>query len=207
MKKPQLSFLSFNDCSGKVRWLLEELGVAYDDVQLSWKSGDLRTAAYLAKQPMGQVPVFEDGDVCLYESHAIVAYLADKHAEQKLAPDPKNLAERAAYYQWLFFTTNTAEDFFDRYFSLKQRTDDYKQQWETYIKDKVQMILGAIEKQLDGRDYILGAFSAVDPCMGNALDMVSEEPFLSDYPRTLAYYRRLAARPACKSSRIFERRT
>jgi glutathione S-transferase len=193
------------DCSGKVRWLLLELGIAFEDVKVSYKAGDLKTESYLAKNPIGQVPVLEDGPVTMYESFAIVAYLADKYNDKKLSPDPKALDKRSAYYQWLFFCANTAEGFFTRLQNLPSTTTDYQAQWGTYTHDKVQKVMGAIEKQLQGKDYILGEFSAVDTCMGYAIDSVIEESFVNDYPLTKAYYERLAKREACIKSEIFKR--
>lgn len=80
------------DCSGKVRWLLNEMGLPFEEIKVSYRNGDLKTPEYLAKHPLGQVPVLEDGTVTLFESYAIVAYLADKYPEKGMAPSPKDAA-------------------------------------------------------------------------------------------------------------------
>ncbi|MGE3757505.1 MAG: glutathione S-transferase family protein [Pseudobdellovibrionaceae bacterium] len=193
------------DCSGKVRWLLMELGVSFEEKKLSFKAGDLKAESYLAKHPMGQVPVLEDGNTTIYESYAIVAYLADKYIECGLAPDPKNIEDRGQYYKWLFFSSNTAEGFFSKLQKLPKMNEDYRQEWGDYIQDKVQKTLLIIEKQLTDRDYILGKFSAVDTCLGYALDAIVDEPFFKDFPRTQGYYSRLCQREACQRSEIFKR--
>jgi glutathione S-transferase len=191
------------DSGAKVRWLLNELGQNFEDVRLSYSAGDLKTQAYLAKHPLGQVPVLEDGDVTLFESYAIVAYLADKFAENKLAPSPSDIKSRGLYYQWLFFSIATVEDFFARYARRPDMKDEYLKDWGDYITQKIKMILTAVEKQLGTGEYILGSFSAVDICLGCALASVAEEKFFLEYPLVQAYHQRLVARPACKKSEIF----
>ncbi len=192
------------DSSGKANWLLNELGLDFETVQLSYRNGDLKTPEFLQKNPLGQIPVLEDGSVVISESYAILAYLADKYSDKGLSPDPKDHTARAQYYQWLLFASNSAEDFFGRYYRLPSMTEEYKKDWEAYTKDKTQKVLATIEKQLQEKDYLLGSFSAADIAVTYALNMVSEESFLSDYPLTKAYYTRLINRPACVKSEVFK---
>ena len=193
------------DCSGKVRWLLLELGLPFENIYLSHKNGDFKTDAYLAKQPLGQVPVLEDGPVTMFESQAIVAYLADKYGDKGLAPDPKNFEQRASYYQWLAFSTNSADAFFGKFQRLSKMSEEYRNEWGPYIQAKTIKVMAAIENQLKGRDYILGSFSAVDCALGYSIDGIAEEKFLGDFPLTRAYYERLSKREACVKSEIFKR--
>ncbi len=74
-----------------------------------------------------------------------------------------------------------------------------------YIKEKTQKVFKMIEAQLKDRDYLLGNFSAVDTCMGYALDAVVDDGILAEYPKIKGYYDRLALRPACLKSEIFKR--
>jgi len=201
----KLYSLAPQDCSGKVCWLLNEMGIEFEEIKMDWKKGDLKTTEYLAKHPMGQVPLLEDGDFSLYESYAIVSYLAEKYPEKKMAPAVSDLKERAIYNQWMFFSTDTAEDFFGRHFKLPKMDDEYKKEWGDYIVDKTQKVMSTIEKQLNGKEYLLGAFSAVDTCLGYSLNMVCEETFFNDYPNVKSYYERLTKREACKKSAIFKR--
>jgi glutathione S-transferase len=201
----KLYYMVSQDSSGKVRWLLNELNLPYEDVKVSYRNGDLATPEFLAKNPIGQVPVFEDGDLTLFESHAIVTYLSDKHWAKGICPNPANTEERAQYYQWMFFIGNIAEDFFTRYFKLSDMSEQYRNDWGDYTKDKVQKIMQTVEKQLMKQDYILGTFSTVDICMAGALDMVSEETFFNDYPKAKSYYERLLKREACLKSEMFKR--
>lgn len=199
----KLYTLAPQDCSGKVKWLLLEMGISFEEIRLDYKKGDLKTQEYLSKHPLRQVPVLEDGNLTLIESYAIVAYLADKYSEKKLAPAPEDLAARAEYYQWLFFARCSAEEFFSRHFRLSKMTDEYRKDWGQYIIDKTLLVFKAIEKQLQGKDYILGNFSAVDVCMGYALE--SEEALMNDFPVVQSYFNRLSERKACIDSAIFSK--
>jgi glutathione S-transferase len=199
----KLYYLAPQDCSGKVRWLLEEMNQPVESVKLDWRNGDLKSPAYLAKHPIGQVPLLEDGSVVLYESYAIVAYLADKFPG--FAPPVSNLPARGLYYQWLFFSVDTAADYFKRQMELPNRDEEYRKHWSDHINTSVQRTLGAVEAQLKGHDYILGAFSAVDPCLAYAIDMISNTTLLKDYPGIQAWFERCQARPACIRSGIFDR--
>lgn len=193
------------DCSGKARWMLHELGIPFEDIRLAFKNGDLKTTEYLAKNPIGQAPVLDDDGLVLFESYAIVHYLADKYSEKGLAPPVTNFKQRTTYMQWMFFCTDTVEDFFSRYQKLPKMTEDYKKQWGDYIQDKTQKVMLHLEKQMKEREYILGSFSVVDTCMGYAIDGICEEVFFNDYPHVKAYYERLSKREACIMSEIFKR--
>ena len=201
--KMKLYSLAPQDCSGKVKWLLLEMGIPFEDVKLNYKNGDTKTEEYLKKHPLGQVPVLEDGDLTLIESYAIVAYLADKYPEKKMAPQANDLHARALYYQWLFFSKGSVEEFFARNFRLAKMTEEYRKDWGQHTIDKTQLVLKAIEKQLHDKEYILGNFTAVDVCLGYALD--SEETLLNDFPLVKSYYKRLSERKACVESGIFSR--
>lgn len=193
------------DCSGKVRWLLLELGVSFQEQKISYKAGDTKTAEYLQKHPLGQVPVLEDGTLTLFESYAIVAYLADKYLDQGLAPDVKNMVQRGEYHKWMFFSSDSAGAFFSKYHKLSKMTDDYLKEWGDHVRSKTQMVLLTLEKQLAHQDYILGKFSAVDICLGYELDSMSEEGLFKDFPKVSAYFERLKNREACLRSEIFKR--
>jgi glutathione S-transferase len=192
------------DCSGKVRWLLLEMGLPFEEVNLDWDKGDLKSESYLAKQPVGQVPYFEDGDLGLFESNTILSYLADKYADKGFAPGVNDLPARARFSQWLNFSTNTAEKFFHKYVGLANMSDAYRTRWEDYIANKVQLSLKAIEKQMSSHEYFLGTFSIVDISMGYALNAIEDQAVFSDFPKTKAYFERLKARPACLKSEIFK---
>lgn len=94
------------------RWLLEELGVEYEMVNVDMSL--TRQPEYRHLHPHGKVPVLVDEAVTLYESSAICAYLADKYLEQGFAPPLSNPA-RSYYYQWLFYAGQTLEPPVEQY--------------------------------------------------------------------------------------------
>ena len=87
------------------RWMLEEIGVAYETVYLSY-GGTMKSEDFLAINPMGKVPAIRHGDTVVTECAAICAYLADAFPEAGLAP---SLDQRGAYYRWLFFGAGPVE--------------------------------------------------------------------------------------------------
>lgn len=94
--------------AARPRWVLEELGIAYDLVRLDAGRGQTRTPEHLARHPLGHVPVLEDGAVRVFESAAICLHLADGHPGARLAPPPGS-PDRALLYQWMFFGATEVE--------------------------------------------------------------------------------------------------
>ena len=88
------------------RWLLEEIGAPYTLVRLDMSKGEHKTPEYVKIHPHGAVPALVDGDVTMFESAAICAYLADKFPEKRLAP-PVGSPARATYYQWIIYSMAT----------------------------------------------------------------------------------------------------
>ena len=81
-----------------VRWMLEEVGAAYRTEIVEF-AAEMKSADYLAVNPMGKVPAIRHGDAVVTEAPAICAYLADAFPEMDLAPPTH---ARGAYYRWLF---------------------------------------------------------------------------------------------------------
>lgn len=90
-----------------VRWMLEEVGEPYETVLLDYGT-TMKSADYLAVNPMGKVPAIAHGDTVVTEAAAICAYLADAFPDKGLAPDPGSRL-RGPYYRWLFFAAGPVE--------------------------------------------------------------------------------------------------
>src|SRR3990167_83570 len=88
--------------------LLEELGVPYERVLVDRTKNAHHSPEYLKLNPNGKIPVLVDGDLVLYETAAIVLHLVDTHAEAGLAPG-LGTTERATFYKWLMWLTNTLQ--------------------------------------------------------------------------------------------------
>ena len=147
--------------------LLEELGVPYtlklvDRTRQAHKSAD-----YLDLNPNGLIPVLVDGDLVLYETAAICLHLADTHPQAGLAP-PLGSADRAHFYKWLAWLTNTMQAALIIYFYPERWADDAAAiaQVKAHAEAAVGRMLDQLEAQLarHGGPFLLGTdFSAVDP--------------------------------------------
>jgi glutathione S-transferase len=89
-------------------WTLEELQVPYENIKTNVRKGEAKTPEFLKMNPVGRVPVLQDGSVTLFESAAICCYLAEKFPEKHLIPKAGTV-ERGLFYQWMFFLTTELE--------------------------------------------------------------------------------------------------
>lgn len=110
----------------KVRWALGELGLAYDHIPLGGRFGGNKTAEYLAMNPNGKVPTLRDGDLALWESHAIVRYLAARYGAGSLwLTDPVARADCDRWTDWTATTFQPAWiDVFWRFYRTPRERRD-----------------------------------------------------------------------------------
>jgi glutathione S-transferase len=184
----------------RVRWLLEELGLDYELVELRMTREDLKNDAYLAKNPLGLVPTLEDGDAVVFESGAIVEYLLETYdREHRFLPKP-GATERARTRSWLHWAEASASPPLSDYLAHTAVRPEPKRIPEVAedAKKRLHRVFAAIERELANHDFIAGPqLSAADIMLGFTLHMSRMLSVLSDeHPAALAYYERLAARPA-----------
>ena len=165
-----------------VRWMLEEVGTAYR-TQVVEFGAEMKSADYLAVNPMGKVPAIRHGDVMVTETAAICAYLADAFPEMDLAPPTH---ARGAYYRWLFFAAGPFEAATtDRMLGAAPT----RQQEGMVGYGSAETVVGALEHALTSGDYIAGdRFSAADVYVGshvqwgmNMTGMLQKKPVFVDY--------------------------
>jgi glutathione S-transferase len=180
----------------RARWILKEAGIDYDFVELDLFKGEQRQPEYLAVNPLGKVPYLEDGQVQIFESGAILAYLAERHAPE-LVPPPGSV-ERAEYLQWLFYTAATVEApivkvFGARYvFPGKEGAEERALQGENELGVHFRLL----SERLKRRTFLLGdRFTAADVMVGTALLWAELGGALGPYPVLREYLARLQARP------------
>lgn len=151
--------------------LLEELGVDYDLVLVDTDNGEHLAGEYLKLNPTGRIPVLIDGDLVLHETAAICLHLADRHSEAGLAP-ALGTVERANFYKWLFYLSNTLQPELITYFYADRLTDDESMTTcvKVHAQERISAMLDICETALVENDaadrgpYLLGArYSAVDP--------------------------------------------
>lgn len=180
------------------RWLLEELGVPYELVQLDPAKGETRTEEYKRLHPLGHVPALKDGEQVLVESAAICMHLADRFPEKRLAPAP-GTAERGRYYQWILYAMTSVElpliTLFEARTGRKAQTPEALEAARSRLRDVVQVV----ERALGDAPFILGEhFSAADVVLGATLSWGLRMKELEGFPRVAAYAARLMDRPAAK---------
>jgi glutathione S-transferase len=178
----------------RVRWALEEAGQPYGVRLLSFKA--LKEPAHLALQPFGQIPTYEEGDLALFESGAIVLHIAERHGG--LLPEDANARARAI--AWMFAALNTVEPpIFDRALArILERDEPWYEQRLRVLEDSIRKRLGALSSRLGDADWLDGAFSAGDLLMVTVLLRLKGSALLDEFPTLSAYVARGEARPAYK---------
>ena len=184
--------------------LLNEIGAPFELQVVDGDAGEHKSPAYLALNPNGLIPVLVDGDLVLYETVAIGLHLADTHPAAGLAP-ALGTAERAHYYKWMVWLTNTLQALLIHYFYPERMVDDGHTQCVAQVKAhaqaRVQGCLVQIDEQLarHGGAWLLGErYSAAD---AYAFMLCRWTRNFSDgpargHPHIAPYLQRMLARPA-----------
>lgn len=178
----------------RVRWALEEAGVPYRVTLVGDRPGAMSPAAYRRIQPFGQIPAIQEGDLTLFESGAIVLHLA----EGSEALMPKDPADRALVVQWTFTALNTIEPSIQQLaaIDLFYPNEEWARQRRPGVVEMVRGRLAVLASCLDGRDHLVGRFSAADVLMASVLRILRHTELVAEQPLLAAYLRRCEARPA-----------
>ena len=176
----------------RVRWALEEVGQPYDVRLLSF--GAMKEPAHLGLHPFGQIPTYEDGDLGLFESGAIVFHIAARHAG--LLPDDAN--PRARAIAWMFAALNTVEPpIIDLETARREERDKpWHEERLPVLQARVRDRLRDLSGRLGDAGWLDGAFGAGDLLMVTVLRRLDGSGMLEDYPNLCAYVARGEARPA-----------
>lgn len=175
-----------------VRWALEELGLPYEVRLVSFE--EMKEPAHRALQPFGQIPTYEDGEVALFESGAILLHLAERHPGL-LPEDPR---ARARAIAWMFAALVTVEPIFvQREVSILTERD---RPWHAarlpLVEDRIRGRLADLSARLGAAEWLEGAFSAGDLLMVSALRRLARSGLAEERPNLAAYVARAEARPA-----------
>jgi len=176
----------------RVRWALEEVGQPYDVRLVSFEA--MKQPAYRALQPFGQIPAYQDGDLVLFESGAIILHLAQ--SRPGLLPVDANARARAV--AWMFAALNTVEPPIVEYgmASLFERDRPWYDQRQQMLDTHVRARLDPLAASLGDKTWLDGAFSAGDLLMITVLRRLERSGILASYPALQAYIARGEARPA-----------
>ena len=182
----------------RVRWALEEVGQPYDVRLVSFS--DMKEPAHRRLHPFGQIPTFEEGELALFESGAIVFHIAEHHAG--LLPDDPNARSRAI--SWMFAAVNTVEPPIVELgmATLVERDKTWYAERQPILEERVRVRLGELSSRLGNADWLDDAFTAGDLLMVTVLRRLDGSGLVEKYPNLSAYVARGEARPAYK--RAFE---
>ena len=178
----------------RVRWALEELGQPYQVRLVSFRA--MKEPAHLALHPFGQIPTYEEGELALFETGAIVFHLAQRHAG--LLPEEPNARARAI--TWMFASLNTVEPPILEYATavLLESDKPWHAERLPLVKERVRSRFKQLSERLGDADWLEGAFSAGDLMMVSVLLRMRASGILDEYPNLAAYVARGEARPAYK---------
>jgi len=176
----------------RVRWALEEVGQPYEVRLVSF--GAMKEPAHLALHPFGQIPTYEEGDLALFETGAIVFHIAERHGG--LLPDDPNARARAI--MWMFAALNSVEppilELSIAKFQEGERS--WTEERLPLVRDRIRDRLRPLSARLGKADWLDGAFSAGDLMMVSVLLRARPSRILDEYPNLAAYVARGEARPA-----------
>ena len=178
----------------RVRWALEEVGQPYEVRLVSFKA--MKEPKHRKLHPFGQIPTYEEGDLVLFESGAIIFHIAEHHAG--LLPD--DASSRARAITWMFAALNTVEPPI-----VEREQAPYLESDKPWYSERLPMIENRVRTRLDdlsirlgGADWLDGAFSAGDLLMVLVLRRLEGTGILDKYPNLSTYVARGEARPAYK---------
>jgi glutathione S-transferase len=176
----------------RVRWALEEVGQPYQVRLLSFP--ELKQPAHRALHPFGQIPTYEEGDLALFESGAIVLHIAQTRSG--LLPDDANARARAI--SWMFAALSTVEPpIVER---GAARLLEHDKPWYAerlpMLDDRVRVRLGELATRLGDAQWLDGAFSAADLLIVTVLRRLGGTGLLEEHPVLCAYVARAETRPA-----------
>jgi glutathione S-transferase len=182
----------------RVRWALEEAGWPYSEDVVS--QADQASAQYRELQPFGQVPAMRSDGLNLFESGAMVHYIA----ERSPALMPEDAAGRSQVTAWMFGALNSVEppvmmlNILDMIYQ-GPKGEDYEG-LRTWLAGWVESRLDALAGVLQGKDYLLGRFTAADVLLTTVLRILRDTDFVEKRPVLAAYQQRCEARPAFRKA-------
>jgi glutathione S-transferase len=176
----------------RVRWALEEAGLDYDVRPVSFRA--LKEPAHLALQPFGQIPTYEEGDLTLFETGAIVLHIGQRHAG--LLPQDANARARAI--AWMFAAVNTVEPPILELVNvlIVERDKPWSKERLPLVADRIRARLGQLSTRVGVSNWLEGEFSAGDLMMVSVLLRLRPSGILDEFPNLAAYVARGEARPA-----------
>lgn len=194
--------------------LLREMGVPFELHLVDRTQNAHKSATYLALNPNGLIPVLVEGDLVLYETAAILMHLADTHPAAELAP-PLGSPERAHFYKWMAWLTNTLQATLIHYFYPDRLLDEGNTGGAAQVKAHAEAKVTTLLAQLDaefarhGGPWLLGErYSALDPfafMLCRWTRGFSNERPAREHPQLSPFLQRMLARTAVQQAIAVEK--
>lgn len=188
--------------AGRVVWLLEELGLKYEVNIMPFTKEGLKSSEHRARHALGRVPVLEDGDITIFESGAIIDYIIERHKNGGLKPGPET-KEFPSYLQWFHYCEGMVMPPMNQIVVQKfllppdRRDANVLRQAENLLTKA----LVPVNEALEGKDYLIGDFSAADVMLGHACFMANRNGCVSGEMRNMQrYISNIEARGAFKKA-------
>src|SRR3954468_11489193 len=167
----------------RVRWALEEVGRPYEVRLVSFSA--MKQPAHLARHPFGQIPTYEEGDLVLFETGAIVLHIAERHAGLL----PADADARARAITWMFAALNTVEPPLLELVNARLLESDkpWSRERMPLVEDRVRSRLEQLARRLGDADWLDGPFSAGDLMMVSVLLRLRPSGILDEFPNLSRY--------------------
>jgi glutathione S-transferase len=176
----------------RVRWALEEVGLPYDVRPVSFQA--MKEPEHLCRHPFGQIPTYEEGDLCLFESGAIIFHIAERHA----GLFPADADARARAISWMFAAVNSVEPSILELVTARFMEGDkpWAKERLPLVFDRIRQRLRALSARLGDAAWLDGDFSAGDLMMISVILRLRASGLLDEFGDLAAYVARGEARPA-----------
>ena len=191
-----------NSRAGRIVWLLEELELPYEINKMAFHPKDLKSDEHRERHPLGRVPVLDDGDVRIYESGAIVEYILERHKNGGLKPAVDSL-DYPNYLQWFHYCEGMVMPPINTIIVQTILLPPERQD-ETVLGQAQRLLaksLAPVNEALEGKDYLIGDFSAADIMLGHSCFMSNRLGCVTEEMTNLkGYVQRITERPAFKTA-------
>ena len=188
--------------SGRVVWLLEELGLEYEVNIMPFTKEGLKSPEHRSRHALGRVPVLEDGDISIFESGAIIDYVLERHKNGGLKPN-SDAPEFPFYLQWYHYCEGMVMPPMNQIVvqTILLPPDRRDEVVLNQAKNLLTKSLAPVNENLADQDYLIGDFSAADLMLGHSCFMANRLGCVSEEMQNIKdYVARIANRPAFKKA-------
>ena len=182
----------------RARWMLEELGIAYELKLVDLRAAEHKSAEHLKRHPLGKVPTLQIDGMVMFESLAILLYLGDRYWEKELAPVIEEHRERACYLTWMAFSTGSLEPaILEQVRARKANEQGHASVDLGPAATSFEAAAQCVEDKLADQPFLLGdRFTAADIMNGSMMIWAETMGLLAPYPKNNSWVARLKTRPA-----------